>query len=497
MATRSPSEARPFPERVGRYEVLLPIGAGGMATVYLARARGVGGFEREVALKLAHAHIATEPDFASNLLAEARVASRIRHANVVPVLDVGEEPIGVFLVMDYIEGDSLSALMKRARSTGDPIPLRVALRVLADALSGLHAAHELQAEDGASLGLVHRDFSPQNLLVGTDGVTRLTDFGIAKAANHVAFTRSGLIKGKIGYVSPEQVRSKDVDQRSDVWSAGVVAWELIAGRRLYPPGEDLATLLRIVSEKPPRVRSVRPEAPELLDEVIAQALEPDLRKRLPTARELRQRLVDAAPAIGGIAEPAEVSVYLSGRVRDMLEDRRARVASVLDLREKMGALARVAVESPSPSSSPSDVYEASLDVTQREAVPEPLRRAASSRSRLTWRVGLAVGAAAGAVAILSQLRAAAPSARSAATDRDPLAVTAEPLPLSPPTAVASPSLEAPSEVGPADPLPTRAPVRRAAPPKRALAQTQPPRVASSASVGRPPPLKNPFGGDEP
>jgi serine/threonine-protein kinase len=162
-----------IPARVGRYEILLPIASGGMATVYLARARGASGFEREVALKLTHTHLREEESFAHDLVEEAKLASRIRHPNVVSVNDVGDDPVGVYLVMDYIEGETLSGLLRLAGRTETPLPINVSLRVVVDALAGLHAAHELTDENGAPLGLVHRDFSPQNILVGLDGCPRL------------------------------------------------------------------------------------------------------------------------------------------------------------------------------------------------------------------------------------------------------------------------------------------------------------------------------------
>src|SRR5262245_48327392 len=152
------------PQRIGRYQVLLRIASGGMATVYLARTRGIGGFERDVAIKLSHA--SDHADFASELLEEAKLASRLRHPNIVPVLDVGESPVGVFLVMEYVPGDSLAGLVRAARTAGDPLGRRIAMRILLDAMAGLHAAHELVDDVGAPLGLVHRDFTPHNILVG-------------------------------------------------------------------------------------------------------------------------------------------------------------------------------------------------------------------------------------------------------------------------------------------------------------------------------------------
>src|SRR5262245_38036654 len=172
MCADSTFRPSPFPERVGRYELLLPIGSGGMASVYLARVRGVGGFERDVALKLLHAHLQEIPEFATELIDEAKIASGVRHPNVVQVVDVGDDPNGIYLVMEYIEGDTLSGLSRTATAEGDPLPFRIGVRILCDALAGLHAAHELRDAEGQLAALVHRDFSPQNILVGIDGAAR-------------------------------------------------------------------------------------------------------------------------------------------------------------------------------------------------------------------------------------------------------------------------------------------------------------------------------------
>ena len=225
------SETPHFPERVGRYELLLPVGTGGMATVYLARVSVVEGVFRQVALKLMHPSVQADSDNAVSLLEEAKLAAQIRHPNVVTVVEVGDSPHGIFLVMDYVEGDTLSGLRRTRRKQGGQLPPNIAGRIMLDSLAGLHAAHELKDELGQPLHLVHRDFSPQNILVGTDGISRLTDFGVAKAAGRSNVTKSGIIKGKVAYMSPEQALGKEVDRRCDVWAAGVVCWELLAGQR--------------------------------------------------------------------------------------------------------------------------------------------------------------------------------------------------------------------------------------------------------------------------
>jgi eukaryotic-like serine/threonine-protein kinase len=403
-----------YPERIGRYELLLPIGTGGMATVHLARTHVVGDLHREVALKLMHAHFRSEEgEWSTHLLEEAKLAARIRHPNVVAVLEVGEGPAGVFLVMEYVEGDTLSGLLRVARGQGYTLPLAIAGRILVDSLAGLHAAHELTDEQGARLELVHRDFSPQNIMVGSDGISRLTDFGIAKAAGRMGVTSSGIIKGKVGYMAPEQALGKRVDQRCDVWAAGVVAWELLAGRRLYKQEDQVSTLLRIVQEPPPRLRTVRPDVPPALEQVVAAALTMDVDQRIPSAIELRRQLVAAWRAESELADIAEVGELVRDLARGKLEKRRAQVAQVLKLRDKMARVSRSAIQtaaadmgtpSYNAAHAPEDHSgEASSGVTSPSeiaalhALPTLPPALAPRRRRAHW---VAVGVASTSVAIL-------------------------------------------------------------------------------------------------
>jgi serine/threonine-protein kinase len=261
-----------------------------------------GGFSREVAVKL----LDTQDDsqqpgtVAETLLGEARLASRVRHPAVVPVLDVGDSAAGPYLVMEYVEGDSLANLLQATRKAGERLPKGIALRILGDALEGLHAAHEATDDSGRPLGIVHRDFSPQNILVGIDGATRLTDFGIARSVDRGEYTRTGVVRGKLGYMSPEQAQGLPLDRTTDIWSAGVVAWEIFAGKRLFA-GEPVPTLLRILNQVPPALSSVLPDIPSDLSEVIAAALHHDVAQRMSSAGELRRRILAAC---AGWAEPA-------------------------------------------------------------------------------------------------------------------------------------------------------------------------------------------------
>lgn len=322
----------PMPEKIGRYEIVLQIARGGMATVYLARAEGHGGFDRYVALKLTAEHLRDDPEFAQHLVEEAKLVAHLRHTNVVPVLDVGEDEMGaVFLVMEYVPGDSLGGLVRTAKKAGAVVPPRIGLRILVDALQGLHAAHEHVDEDGKPHSLVHRDFSPQNILVGTDGIARLTDFGIAKATSRASITVAGTMKGKVSYASPEQARGKTLDRRCDVWAAGVVAWEVLASRKLYPSTER--TLLDIVKGPPPRIREVMPDIPQEIDDIIARALAMEVEARTPTALMLARELTHAARTAGMLAEVEEVAEHVKHAVAPILAERKEKIAEARKTRE--------------------------------------------------------------------------------------------------------------------------------------------------------------------
>lgn len=240
-------EATLVGRRFGRYEVLTTIAKGGMATVYAARATGVAGFERIVAIKVLHPHMAHEEEFISMFLDEARLAARIRNPNVVATLDISDsEGDGFFIVMDYVEGDHLGALLRESKKLEQRVDPPVACRIVLDALSGLAAAHGLKDDSGEPVMLVHRDVSPHNIIVGVDGISRLTDFGIAKADVRLSSTREGQFKGKVAYMSPQQAKYGAADQRADLFSLGVVLWETLTGRRLFLGETNADTLYRIL-----------------------------------------------------------------------------------------------------------------------------------------------------------------------------------------------------------------------------------------------------------
>ncbi len=296
---------------VGRYEISEPFAAGGMATVHAARLHGPGGFRRVVAAKRLHADLAHDPAFVATLLDEARLSARIRSVHVVPVTDVVRDGAELLLVMDYIDGVPLSAVMDARPSPA------VAVAIVRDVLAGLGAAHEARTENGERLALVHRDVSPQNVIVGSDGLARLLDFGVAFALGRSQSTRDGQRKGKLAYMSPEQLADDDVDLRTDLHAAAMLLWELLAGRPLRPRTSS-ASWMQWAHSPSPRL----PEAGALAD-VLDRALAVAPSARFASAGEMTRAIVEAqAPAAA-----AEVATWIAGAAPAVLAERRAIVAA--------------------------------------------------------------------------------------------------------------------------------------------------------------------------
>ena len=316
--------------RLGRYEVLSQLASGGMAAVYVARARGVAGFERLVAIKVLHPHLAYEEEFISMFLDEARLAARIRHPNVVGTLDISDtEGDGFFLVMEYIEGDHLGSLLTAAARAGKRLDTHITVRLVLDALGGLGAAHALNDEQGEPLKLVHRDISPHNIMVGTDGIGRLTDFGVAKAEKRLTSTRAGQFKGKLAYMAPEQASTGHADQRSDLFSMGIILWESLTGRRLFRGENNAATLNKILQEEIPLVSSLYPDL-ECFDAVLSIALEREPDDRFQSADEFANALEAAAHNGPGIATPRAVGAIMREVLAEKIDAQKTRVREAID-----------------------------------------------------------------------------------------------------------------------------------------------------------------------
>jgi len=276
-------------ERVGRYEIHDKLGTGGMAAVYLGRQLGESGFKRWVAVKRIHDHLAVEAQFRDMFLDEARTAARLLHSNLVHVTDLGLEEGRPYIVMEYVDGQTLAAVLRECRENDRGLPLSIAARIVAQACEGLHFAHELRQDNGERLDLVHRDVSPQNILVSYEGAVKVTDFGIAKAAGRLAHTKPGHIKGKFGYMSPEQARARHLDARSDIFCLGIVLYEATLNRR-FATGSEIQALEKIICAQVTPPRSISSTFPAELEEIILRALSLFPRDRYQTAREMGQDL---------------------------------------------------------------------------------------------------------------------------------------------------------------------------------------------------------------
>lgn len=295
---------RPF----GPYVLVRELATGGMGCVYLAREEREGGIVRQVALKRIHDHLARDSAFVTMFLDEARIASRIHHPHVCTVFEYGKVDGTYFIAMEYLRGLPMSDLLHElGKRPPEDSPERLALgiRLLVQACEGLHAAHELRDDHGASLHVVHRDVSPHNLFLSIDGTLRVLDFGIARAADRLAETTQGRVKGKFAYMAPEQALGKDVDRRSDVFALGVILWELLTLQRLFKRDAPAETILALVNQPVAAPSSIAHDVPPALDAVVLKALARDPAERFATARELARALERTLPSGTSAADVAE------------------------------------------------------------------------------------------------------------------------------------------------------------------------------------------------
>ena len=309
---------------VGRYALYNEIAAGGMATVHIGRLLGPVGFARTVAIKRLHPQFAKDPEFVSMFLDEARLAARVQHPNVVATIDVVATDGELFLIMDYVRGESLSKLIRMARKAGTNIPPRIAASIICGFLHGLHAAHEAKNERGDRIDLVHRDVSPQNVLVGADGIPRVLDFGIAKAAGRIQVTRDGQIKGKLAYMPPEQLSGREVTRAVDIYASAVVMWETLTGERLFKGETESETLAKILRDPVVPPSNVVPGLPRAFDAPLLRALSRDATKRHATARELAFELEKCV----GVASASEVGEWVENIVGSILSAREDTIAEI-------------------------------------------------------------------------------------------------------------------------------------------------------------------------
>ncbi len=287
-----------------------------MAIVYLALVQGPGGFNKLVVIKELKPELTEEPAFLAMFLDEARLAAKLSHANIVQTNEVGNEGKRTYMAMDYLDGRGLDRVRRRARASGQDLSLPIHLRILCDMLAGLHYAHTLTDFDGTPLSIVHRDVSPQNVFVTFDGQVKLLDFGIAKAADSLHETRVGVLKGKVSYMSPEQARGQKVDARADVFSAGVMLWEALTGRKLREGQNDQQMLWALASGDLPRASSVKPWVPPELDAICARAMAWDRDHRYPSAGELQHEIEHYLAVTGTAVSGREVGLCVSELFRE-------------------------------------------------------------------------------------------------------------------------------------------------------------------------------------
>jgi len=316
--------------RLGNYELLLRIGRGGMATVWVARERAQDSRnDRLVAVKVMLTELADESEFVKMFLDEVRLVRSIRHPNVVDVYDVGEHDGMMWMAMEWVEGESLHTVIAEAGKRR-AIPPELAVRIISDAAAGLHAAHELRDVDGSLRGVVHRDISPHNILIGTNGAVKLVDFGVAKAVGRISeATRAGQLKGKFGYMSPEQALGKGVDRRSDIFSLGIVLFELTTSRRLFRGEHDIETMRLVISGAIPKPSLIDPKYPLELERIVLKALERNVSARYQTAAELEHDLHAYLKSERLIVPQSGVAAILKRVVFERIEQRRKAVRASL------------------------------------------------------------------------------------------------------------------------------------------------------------------------
>lgn len=395
------------------------IAAGGMATVHLAQQLGAAGFSRVVALKRPHESYAKHAGFVAMFLDEARLAARIRHPNVVQTLDVVTDAGELFLVMEYVHGESLLGLAKAAARAGAPMPVDIAAAIVAGVLHGLHAAHEATSEAGEPLGLVHRDATPHNVMVGVDGVARVLDFGVAKATERMQRTRDGKLKGKFSYMAPEQVRSEPVDRRTDVYAVAVMLWEISTGRSLFRRDNEAATLHAVLHDAVQPASILNPAVPASLDAVIARGASRDMQQRFSSAEAMALALEKAVT----LASATRIGAWVREQCAETLHERARAIADIEAASSRAGRQAAVEslreitqssrAETPSARSLPSPAAEPTrVEISSTKASPPPPASSRSLRPGLVIAGVLGVGGV--VLALLVRPKAAPPVLASAA-----------------------------------------------------------------------------------
>jgi serine/threonine-protein kinase len=429
---------------IGRYALYDRIAAGGMATVFIGRLVGPVGFARTVAIKRLHPQFASDPDFVTMFLDEARLAARIQHPNVVATLDVVATMGELFLVMDYVRGESVSALVRYAKRDGESIPPRIAAAIVSGALQGLHAAHVATDEGGKPLGIVHRDVSPQNVLVGADGTPRVLDFGVAKAANRLHTTRGGEIKGKISYMPPEQLEGHAVDRTADIYAMGLLLFEVVTGERMFLGVEEVSSLAKILRNEI-SLPSSHDASLAPWDAVVRKATAKDPKERYPTARAMALDV----ERVFGVASSVEVADFVEHLAGNAILERSKRVAEIESQSGAFRPSEQAALVKEINDSGPmladeitveADAMGTAIERSGVSALSQAVSVRGAEAPRKRWPVVALGGALAtlalGVVVFLATKSPASPAVVAAAASSPPPALRAAPEPV--PSATAAP-----------------------------------------------------------
>jgi len=298
-------------EKIGKFEIIRHLARGGMADVFLARVEGLEGFEKLCVLKRMLPDLMASDEHVQMFLDEARIAGALHHANIVQVYDVGVADGKYFLAMEYLSGYDVSRVFRALSARGEQMPFEQAVHIVASICAGLHHAHECRDPHGVPMGIVHRDISPQNVFVSFDGHVKLMDFGIAKASKRSTRTRSGVLKGKLGYMAPEQAQGKRLDRRADIFATAVILWELTTGRRLHPSRNEYEILKAIVERAAPLPSTLRDDYPPELERIVMQGLSKDPSGRYSTALEMQHDLEQLARDAGMTLAPTSIATLMT------------------------------------------------------------------------------------------------------------------------------------------------------------------------------------------
>ena len=365
--------------RLDRYELLCPIASGGMASVWLGRLRGKRGFEKLYAIKTIKTELISDPHFQEMFLDEARIASRIIHPNVAQTLELGEQEEILYIVMEHVDGESVAKLHRLALKQGTPLPAGIALRIVADACAGLHAAHQLKEPSGESLGVVHRDVSPQNILLTSGGVAKVIDFGLVKAKNRSATeTKSGVVKGKIRYMAPEQVGGKVIDHRADVWAAGMCLYELVTGRLPYHDEDDLDVVKRLMGDNP--LPTLDASIPLPIQRILARAIVRDPAARFESCSAMRKAIETAVQELGVPAHNDDVADFVRMTLPDLASKREKTVARAIEAADASTPGSVQALEPGDMAYAVTEVVNRDRTHSESHTIPLTQRKSSSSYS---------------------------------------------------------------------------------------------------------------------